>query len=327
VVIDATVGADQLDRLAILLVPGFRLGELTLDALLAQTSTALVYIARGGVFGDREGIVKLTGPEYAPCVHRELTLLNGCADAEVHGVVRPLRREALQVEVASFKDGPVTALLLPFLDGGDLVQWIGQHATRTGQLGPGAALQVGEHVAVILRNLLRLPRPLVHQDVKPQNVLFPYPDAPVREVTLIDLDASVTLDVPLAEFATAPREIGELLVDDVRGFGELLFMLATGREPPSEGVPNPDTGNTTFDLLVVTCMTSVADERGYVCLADPGLWQQLYRAGEVEKVRQQKQRGVSGPMRYVMNRRSLAGIFAILLLSLVVAVASKLVVG
>src|SRR5207244_6381703 len=134
-------------------------------------------------------------------------------------------------------------LMLPFLSGGDLVQWVGEHATRTGRLGAHLGLQIGEQVGGVLRDLLRLPNPLVHRDVKPQNVLLPYPDAPLTELTLIDLDASQELEIPLEDFSTAPMDIAQRLVEDVNGFGELLFILATGREPPTETSPDPRTGN------------------------------------------------------------------------------------
>jgi hypothetical protein len=142
---------------------------------------------------------------------------------------------------------------------------------------------------------------------------------------LIDLDVSEELDIPFSEFASAPPEITERLVADVRGFGELLFNLATGRDPPTDHAPNPRTGNAIFDLLVETCLTSQADGPGYSCLADDGLWRDLKKALTVERA--QKQRSHDDPLRQFISRRSLAGVGAVLFISLVAAVASRVFGG
>ena len=65
--IDQTVASAELDELAEGLAPPCQIGGYTLEGLISKTSTALIFVARGGAFGDaKEGVMKLTGAEYAP---------------------------------------------------------------------------------------------------------------------------------------------------------------------------------------------------------------------------------------------------------------------
>ena len=329
--IDQRAGNAELDQLADMLQTPCMLGEYRLEGRIRKTSTALVFIAAGGVFGKHtEGVLKLTGQTYAPLLERELGLLNWCREAEIEGIVRPTRPELEWITIEGTDDAPptpVSAILMPFLSGGDLVQWIGEHATRTGRLGPHLGLQVGEQVGGVLRDMLRLPKPLVHLDVKPQNVLLPFPGAPLTELTLIDLDASEELDIPLEDFASAPREVAELLLQDVHGFGELLYVLALGREPPTDTTPDPHTGNAAFDRLVIKCLTAEADvDEHYVCLADNLLWKDLNSALQEEK-RRPKPRAPTGRMRFLTDKRALAGVGGLLFVGLIAAIASKVFFG
>jgi hypothetical protein len=330
VAIDARVGSAELEQLAEDLAPPCRLGEFVLEGLITRTTTALVFVAHGGPFGADEGVLKLTGSAYAPLLERELALLKRCRDAHLDGVVRPLSDELEWLELGEVSvtedEGQavsVAALVLPFLSGGDLTQWIGAQATRTGHLGARPALEIGERVGGVLRGMLDLPRPVVHGDVKPQNVLLPKPDAALGELTLIDLDASSELDALPADPSAVSRGVVQCLVSDVNGFGELLYALATGSEPPSEGDPNPGTGNPAFDDLVVRCMTADVDTHAYTCLRDEALWRDFARARALEREGKR-----SGPRPDLLHSRPFLAVLGIVLLCLLVlALIAKMPTG
>src|SRR5579859_5259479 len=136
---DVRVGSAELEQLAEILATPCRLGAYTLEGLICGTSTALVFVARGGAFGADEGVMKLTGREYSRLLNRELRLLNWCQQADIGGVVRPVQPELEWMGVDDVHPERAAAILLPFLGGGDLVQWIGAHANHTGRLGPQLA--------------------------------------------------------------------------------------------------------------------------------------------------------------------------------------------
>jgi hypothetical protein len=74
------------------------------------------------------------------------------------------------------------------------------------------------------------------------------------------------------------------------------------------------------------CLTSEAHGPGYVCLADNRLWHDLEKALATEKRLQAKALRSRGPIRFILNRRSLAGLGALLFIALVLAVAAKVLV-
>src|SRR5207249_4718182 len=85
-----------------------------------------------------------------------------------------------------------------------------------------------------------------------------------------DLDAARELDASfgqrLAGQGTLPNDVAAALADDVRGFGELLCLVATGH---IDG--RPESPNHAFDDLVARC----SGQDHYTSLADNRLWRDL----------------------------------------------------
>jgi hypothetical protein len=256
---DERVAAAELDYLATALQPPCSLGPYALTGDLARSTTALLYTARGGVFGpDTEGVLKLTGSAYAPILQRELALLLEAATAGIDGIIRSLTDDLLWLSVGGESaDRPAAALAMPFFSGGDLAS-LAQRASRTGSLGSALALEAARPLADALRALLtELERPVVHGDVRAHNVLLPTPSAATAELKLIDLDAAHELDGPV--LAPSP-DAARLLAEDVRGYGEVVALLAGGAS----------SGNRALDRLIAACTT-----QRLTSMADPGLWHML----------------------------------------------------
>jgi hypothetical protein len=275
VIVDERVAATELAYLAAALEPPADIGGYTLTGQLARSATAVLYTARGQIFGTDEGVLKVTGTAYAPILERELRLLAQAASVELDGLVRPASAQLVWLAVGgSAADRPAAALALPFLSGGDLTA-VAARASRTGSLGVALALQVARPVATALRGLLRvLERPVVHGDVRPQNVVLPSPTATFAEVLLIDLDAARELEPAIADrLERPPREVAAALVEDVHGFGEILCLLTTGR---GDQPPTSDVAPRAFEQFVRRCLGR--DGEQYRSMADEQLWHDLAAA-------------------------------------------------
>jgi len=183
--------------------------------------------------------------------------------SDVPNLIRPLSAELLWLSVGGERaDRPVAAIALPFLAGGDLAALVARASRSTG-LSPKLALEVARPVAEALRGLLvELDVAVAHGDVRAQHVLLPAPDAPYADVTLIDLDAARVVEA-------AP----DVRRDDVRAFGELLALLATGDARAHT------TSSRAFDAVVCQCRAAT-----YESMADPRLWRDLASA-EAEAAR------------------------------------------
>jgi hypothetical protein len=108
-------------------------------------------------------------------------------------------------------------------------------------------------------------------------VLLPGPDASLRELVLIDLDAAHELDPelrPRLAHGPLPTEAAEALASDVHGFGEILALLASGIHTP------PTTSNRAFDTLVAACLSEGSDR--YISLVDSRLWHDLAEAEQTQ---------------------------------------------
>jgi serine/threonine protein kinase len=275
-------GQADLERLQDALDPPSRIAAYQLSGLVARTETALVYVASGGVFADEEeGILKLTSRDYAPLLERELAILVRCEQAEVDGVIRPRNAAALRLRMGRSAGLTAVAVALPFCSGGNLVNVIAGRSSHG--LGSGFALDVGAYVGSALRGLLALPHPVVHGDVRPENVLLPSPESDLAQLTLIDFDAARELTTALPG-VVSDRESASALAGDVRGFGELLYQSATGSELPDRA--KLSTGNPAFDAVVLKCLSSTPDiDDSYVCLADEALWRDMQKAIDAESAR------------------------------------------
>ena len=201
----------ELAQLEEVLQPPCELGPYLLTGQLKRSEQALVFTARGDVFGDDEGVLKLTSSHHAARLRAELERLVRCAEAGVPGIVRPAKPEPDWLPVTGLLDAHVATLALPFLSGGDL-----NAIRRTRRdLAHEVALTVGG----TLRHMLELAEPLVHGSLGPRSVLLPSPGANLSELTVIDLGSARDLaDCSRAEAATLCRE-------DVVAFGALLANL------------------------------------------------------------------------------------------------------
>jgi hypothetical protein len=259
--------AVELDYLARALVPPCQVGPYALTGLLTRSATALLFTASGGPFGA-EGVLKLTGTAYAPILHRELALLNRCAQAQIAGVVVPVSPELVWLPVGAIDaDRLAAAIALPFLAGGDLLVVV-DRAARGGRLGARLALELARPLASVLRCLVEdLRAPIAHGDLRPRNVLLPRAGAPLAELVLIDFDAA--------------REIADdraPLADDLHAFAELLLLLSGGRPELGNAPAAADRGP--FATLVRRCLAAPAPaSQAYASLADARFWADL-RAAE-----------------------------------------------
>jgi len=228
----------ELAQVEEVLQPPCELGPYLLTGQLKRSEHAMLFTARGGVFGDDEGVLKLTSSHHAARLRAELERLVRCAEADVRGVVRPAKPEPDWLPVPDLLDAHVATFAMPFLSGGDL------NAIRRTRhdLAHEVALTVGG----ALRHMLELAEPLVHGGLGPRSVLLPHPGAGLSELTLIDLCRARDLaDCSRAEAAALCRA-------DVVAFGALLADL----EPATR--------------VALDCRSG-----RFTSLADPRLWRAL----------------------------------------------------
>ena len=244
----------QTVQLADVLQPPCLLGPYLLTGLLAMSTTALVYTAKGGTFAaNEEGVLKLASSHHAARLKAELQRLVRCADAGVAGVVSPLAREIEWLPVSGMPDEHVACLAMPFLSGGDL-----RAARRAGLLQGDTVMQVALRIGATLKHLLELPEHLVHGSLSARSALLPRPGASLSEVTLIDFGAACELS------NCSNSEARERTRADVAAFGALLDELTDAHGP-------------------LTSVRANCRARRYATMADARLWRDISRARDTKR--------------------------------------------
>ncbi len=284
---DERVATAELDYLAAALRPPVSVGSFEITGQLARSGTALLYTARAtdaarAPDNSPEVVLKLTGTAYAPILQRELSLLLEAVAAGIEGIIRPIVAEIQWLPVGGERAArPAAAIVLPFLSGGDLAS-LADRARRTGDLGPPLALALARRLGEALRGLLtELERPVVHADVRGQNVLLPASNASAGDVELIDLDAAHEL----TSLDRAGDDGARLLAEDVRGYGEILALFSGGTS----------SGNRHLDALVAECR-----EQRITSMVDPRLWRLL---ADAERAQSRSSQGILASVLGRIRRR------------------------
>ena len=227
---------------------------------------ALVLPPRG-VCGEGEGILSSPGISSAPSW--SASRASSCA-----AVTRAWRASSgpspIPPSSCPWKEPGSGRHRPPLPGGGDLAEVARTHAGATGASAPTGPPR-RPAPAPIQRALSTCPHPLVHGDVKLQNVLLPGPDAPLSALTLIDLDLPTSCPSPCpASARAAPGTPGS-------GWPRTYATSATSwpsSPPGARGSPRPPPGHRQprLDTLVARCLRSFPEvSEGYMCLTDEGL--------------------------------------------------------
>jgi serine/threonine-protein kinase len=220
------------------LSPGDRIGEYVLEAPIGSGGFGEVWKARHAILKDKVVAAKFpTGDEAIGTLRKEGVLQH---KLDFQGVVRTLGIDL---------DHDPPYLLMEFVDGEDL----GKLIQREAPLPKGRVIAISCQILETLG--LAHEAGVVHQDLKPQNVLLPEEgDLKLADFGLgkvADAHRSFLLSHSLDEKASsgiagtiaymAPEQAsGEGPVDartDIYGFGVLLFEMLTGELPAGATLP------------------------------------------------------------------------------------------
>ncbi len=116
-----------------------------------------------------------------------------------------------------------------------------------GPLEEGTAVYIAQRVCRVLHELHTLPRPIIHRDVKPQNIIV----TREGEVCLLDMNVAKWYDPEQTDdtqymgtmFYAAPEQVGYGLTassakSDVYAVGILLNVMVTGKFPKEQRAPD-----------------------------------------------------------------------------------------
>lgn len=200
--------------------PPALLSRYRITACLCETGEKRVYIVSRRSDGVAF-ILKGTTPERGDSAAREAELL------------LQLDHPGIPKAVETFTWQGWDYLVRQYFEGRTLDNLI----AHSGPLPAGEVLRIGAEVAGILRCLHDLPEPLIHRDIKPQNLI----QTPGGAIRLIDFgiarkyNREYTRDtVYLGSLGYAPPEqFGFTQTDprtDIYAIGGLMYFLATGRQ-------------------------------------------------------------------------------------------------
>jgi hypothetical protein len=218
------------------------------ERLLGRGGMGAVYEAYDERFGNRVALkqAEIVEPELGRAFEREARLL------------RTLRHRALPVVIDYFDEGGAWYLVMDYVEGEDL----GARLKRAG--GPLPLEEVlawGDQVLGVLEYLHAHDPPVVHRDIKPQNLKL----TPQGNVVLLDFGLSKGAAFegtgPSGEKSIvgytphyAPLEqihgVGTDPRSDLYALAATLYTLATGKKPPDAGFRAAATAAGSPDPLV-----------------------------------------------------------------------------
>lgn len=188
--------------------------------------------------GDRPqcGTFLLRGRDGSLAVLKRVS--GGTFDDRVYEAVRALDGEGVPRMLGLYKAGGETYLLREYVEGRTLLETY----RRRGPLSAREAAAIGAGICGILERLHSLDTPLIHRDIKAENVVR----TPEGRCVLIDFDIARLYDesderdtrVMGTGFASAPEQFGYAQTDprsDIYSLGVLLHELSTGEFSLSNG--------------------------------------------------------------------------------------------
>ena len=171
------------------------------------------------------------------------------------------------------KDGPSVFLVMPLYSGGSLRNRL---ATANGPLPAAETIKNFHQLASALHYAHTRPRPVIHRDMKPENILLHQEDARLV-ITDFGIARSLEPGTSVGKTITVRGTVGYMapeqtsgVVDprgDQYGCAVILYEMLTGYHPLDAGnaIPAPSTLNTTLpmpmDRVVLRALASRPEDR------------------------------------------------------------------
>ena len=161
--------------------------------------------------------------------------------------------------VAIYEGGNSLIVIEEFVDGRTVAELL-----EDGPIEEGDAVLIARRVCGVLHELHTLPRPIIHRDVKPQNIIVTHEG----EVCLLDMNVAKWYDPDQTDdtrymgtmFYAAPEQAGygftaSSAKSDVYAVGMLLNVMVTGKFPKEQRAPGR------IWEIVERCIRLSAEER------------------------------------------------------------------